>query len=427
MIFAIFLFVLLMFIINLKVNKFDYVAPNSIVHIMALFMLLVLILNYTSYDLSLSFSAGALFLLSLIAFSFWGVIQPCSVSSIRRIEQLKLYDKKVILFSFLFILMTTGLYFLEVRKIAVAIGYGSGSPFGMLFYYRNATLHYPEVMAQQSKVVGQLTIASFAIAYLVLIDFVKRIIFKQIKPHRWLFLVELFTVALFTVQCLLSGGRTQFLYYVESLLFLLIFIYQKTKGKLINIRFLNNMLKLLLFSIASFYLLGSFTGKTSIFNFWTTLYVYVGAPLLAFDKLIQGVVKFPDSYFGSNVFWGIFDIVRRLGFNITVNEMTAPFVNIGGVESNIYGAFGRYYADFGVLGVLIIPFVLGVVYQRLYRKLQKVNKNLELKLAIYLILMQYVFDFCIEERFFLSVVSLGTILRVAYMIIFYKLFKLKEC
>lgn len=427
MIFALFLFVLLTFIINLIVNKFDYVSPNSIVQIMALFMLLVLTLNYTSYDLSLSLTSGALFILSIVGFCLWGMIEPCSVSGIKRIETFKLYDKKVVWFSFFFILISTVLYFIEVKGIAEAIGYGSASPFGILFYYRNATLYYPEVMSQQSKIVGQLTIASFAIAYLLLIDIVKRIVYKQIKPHRLLFFVELLTVALFTIQCILSGGRTQFLYYVESLLFLLIFIYQKKRGRHINKRFLNKIVQLLIIAFASFYLLGSFTEKTSIFDFKTTLFVYVGAPLPAFDKLIQGIVQFPKTYFGSNVFLGIFDIVHRLGFNITVNEMTAPFVNIGGVDSNIYGAFGRYYADFGLIGVLIIPFVLGVLYQKLYRRLQKVNKNLELKLAIYLIMMQYVFDFCIEERFFLSVVSLGTILRVAYMVIFYKLFKMKEC
>lgn len=426
MILVLFLYILLIFYVNLKANRYDYVAPNSIVQIMAIFMLLILALNVSSYSFSISLYSAFLFSLALTSFCLWGIVKPCPISHISRIDEIYLYTKKVIIFSFVFITISTLLYFYEVKKIASLMGFNSSSVYGMLFYYRNATLHYPEIMAQQSKIVGQLTVASFSIAYLILIDFTKRIVFRVRKTDRKLFYIELVTVVLFIVQCILSGGRTQFLSYIEAFLFLLIFLYQKKNKRRVNDKFFRRLIILLIIAFLSFYLLGSFTGKTSIFDFKTTLLVYVGMPLPAFEQLVQGVVKFPQTYFGSNTFWGIFDIVRRLGIDIKVNEMTAPFVSINGIETNIYGSFGRYYADFGVFGAIIIPFILGVFYQHRYRRLQMTNGNIEWHLGIYLILLQYVFDFCIEERFFLSVLSLGSILRIAYMYIFCKLFKMKR-
>lgn len=413
---------ILLFVI-LSISDYDFISPGSIVCIMTLLALSVLGIYARQYEVLISVEAIVLVLLAVIAVCFGSILIPCRIRHIAQLKDVSCYSKTVILFALCFVCISTVLYFFEVRNIAISMGYNDSSPLGMLYYYRVATT--TGGAAVQSKIVGQTVVASVAISYLILIDFIKRITFLQFQNNKCALFLEFITLSIFVLQGILSGGRTQFLYLIESVIFVAIFFYEKKNRKKIS----KKIIKRIIFAAGAtcilFFLLGHLTGKTSILNFSETLFVYVGSPIAAFDKLIHGTVSFDPSSYGQNVFWGFFDILNRMGFSIEMNKMEAPFVMIENVETNIYGAFGRYYADFGILGVIIFPLIIGFVYQTFYLKMQNSNKNLELWLAIYLLCSQSLFDYCIEERFFLSVMSLGTFLRIFYMVIFYFLFKAK--
>lgn len=421
-IFFMIFFSLVLFFVILNISDYDFISPGAIICIMTLLSLGVLAIYSSQYGISVSPKTACLVLASLLAASLFSLLTPSKLKHVTQICEISLFSSRVIGFSFLFILISAVLYFFEIRNIAVSMGYSPSGAFGMLYYYRVATTSGDT--GAHSAIVGQMVIASLAIAYLNLVDCTKRIIFGKITMNKKAFILQILVILVYFVECILSGGRTQFLYLIESILFLMVFFYMKKTKKRINSKIISRIICAVVITYLSFFLLGNFTGKTNLLNASSTLFVYIGSPIAAFDKLVNGQVAFNNEFWGSNTFWGLFDILDRLGVDVKLGSMAAPFVNLAAnLETNIYGAFARYYIAFGPLGIMVIPLILGAIYQIYYINLHRTNKNLELRLSIFLICSQFLFDFCIEERFFLSVLSLGTIIRIFYMVIFYYVFK----
>lgn len=417
--------IVFLFFIILKSNGFDLTSPASIVCAMTLLSMNVMSFFLKQYGVNLSIKCIFLVTISVLSFSVAGLLKPSRLVKVSLLEDVCVYNKQVAFFSVIFVGITTLLYYREVRNVAGLLGFSSSSANRMLYYYRTATLMGGAEIASQSKIVGQMTIASFAISYLLLVDFVKRIIYHKAKESFGPFVFEGTTLIFFIIQCVLSGGRTQFLYFIESFVVLMVFFMSKKTGYRISAMSIQRILLILVITVIAFYFLGAFTGKTNKLDFATTIFVYIGAPIEAFNKLLNKVVSFDKLYFGSDVFIGPIDLLNRFGANIELQSVTAPFVMIGDTSTNIYGSFGRYYADFGVIGLILVNIFLGFFFHVLYLKLQRDNYNIERRLAIYMVLSKVLYDFCIEERFFTSVISLGTILRIIYIVIFFKLFSMR--
>ena len=424
-----FIFILLTYLFFLKINNWDIIAPVSIVYEVTLLCLLVMSFFIGKSGESVSFDTMTVIYLALLSFSLGTIgIRHKHRRVILNKESIEnnlneQYSTSIVVFCFILNLIATLLYYNEVRRIAVLTGFSNDSVYGMLYYYRNASLQENDAWLSQSKAVGQVVIASYASAYLVLVDFVKRIINRSFMKKKFTSLIEIGIMVLFMIQCVLSGGRTQFMYYIESFALIYVFYFSSTHVFNVNRKIIRRISFIMVGSFLSFFVLGSLTGKTSKLNFLDTLYVYAGSSFVAFDKLLHGEVHFYTPYPGVNVFWGIIDILNRLGINAEKNAMAAPFVNMGGVSTNIYGSYARYYNDFGFVGMLIICFLLGMLFRTWYNNLYKSTNNIELKLAMYAIVAKVLFEFCLEERMFLSVVSLGTIIRFFYILVLNYMFK----
>lgn len=403
----------------------DLASPASIVIEMSILSTIILFFYIGKLNETISLKCIAIIIIAL-----WSFLFGTQIFNSRRTEinssstnTINCYSKRIIVFCLILVFAATILFYREVKKVASMYGYNNSSTYGLLYYYRSATLSGGVAISSQSKVVGQIVIASYASSYLILNDLVKRIVLKKGTKEISTLILESLVIVIYILQCILTGGRTQFLYCIESAMFLYIF-YNKKRIENNNAKILNKVLIGALFTAVLFFILGSLTGKTSKLNFTETIFTYIGSPFLAFDKLINKNVAFTNIYPGSNVFIGPIDLLNRLGFNIEHSAMEGPFVQIGEVSTNIYGSYARYYNDFGLLGMIFITFFIGVLYKALYVKIVEDNSSSDLKIVLYVILSKVLFEFCIEERFFLSVISLGTILRIGYIVFFYRLFKL---
>lgn len=421
---SIILFFLYVHLVN---TDFDFISPNSIVYIMCLLSIGVAIFFERKVDFSVSIASILLVVLALVCFSIGNYVKPLRLRQINNLPETNiiLYGRLIAFFSLSFVVLSTVLYYREVREVAGLYGYSANSTMGMLYYYRTATLDDSIILAQRSKIVGQMTIMSYAITYLVLIDFVKRLVYKRIRNNILTALLEIGTVIAAAIQMILSGGRTQFLSLIESFVFIFVFYYGKKTRSSISNRFLRKMLICVVLVYIAFYFLGSLTGKSSKLDFTSTLFIYAGSPIPAFSAMLNKEMTFANNFFGSDLFFGPYQLLNRMGFNIDIGQAAAPAVAVGSLGSNIYGSFGRYYGTIGIIGLVIVNLLLGILYNTWYRRLQLADKNIEFLLFVFLIAARFLFDYCIEERFFMSVLSLGSILRIIYGFVFWKLFSCK--
>jgi oligosaccharide repeat unit polymerase len=112
--------------------------------------------------------------------------------------------------------------------------------------------------------------------------------------------------------------------------------------------------------IFGFYYIAKLTGKLGESLLYTFL-KYLGYPLIAFNDFIIGQAGTTS---GANTFY----ILKRLFdvLNINTIMIDRSSIRIGSENFNVFSFIQGPYMDFGVLGIIIVMYVLGMVYRLLY-------------------------------------------------------------
>lgn len=133
------------------------------------------------------------------------------------------------------------------------------------------------------------------------------------------------------------------------------------------------------YSIAVVFLLGMFSELKGIFGRTTSgisaiKYVakYVGGPIPLFNDYLKYPAKHA-SLWGEETFWGIYDFLFKLTKNPKYSyDYTLEFRTINGIKmGNVYSAFRMYYADFKLIGVIVLSLILGIIFGIIYSLIMK--------------------------------------------------------
>ena len=96
----------------------------------------------------------------------------------------------------------------------------------------------------------------------------------------------------------------------------------------------------------------------------TFLNYFIG-PIVAFDRYMLG---FNSHTLGWNTFYPITKLLSILGYQF---HTIGPYVPPGKV--NVFTMMGGPYLDYGPVGLVIVPFLLGLMYAFIYRRVKKGN------------------------------------------------------
>ena len=217
----------------------------------------------------------------------------------------------------------------------------------------------------------------------------------------WRYISLLFTYIL--LFAIIQGGRNQFLtigFYILSLLILSSYIQSRKKG-LREIYDISRSLKVILIivGVGIFFIMSYLTAARKGYNtidndalvqssisLSEKFGTYSAGPIVAFDQGINGsVIKKKKQYYGAATFGGVDKHISILfnQFGIKIpkasNEVTYILqenrILIGPDLSwnYAYTSCFNYYMDFGLLGILVFPFIFGIFVRNyialLYRQL----------------------------------------------------------
>lgn len=211
---------------------------------------------------------------------------------------------------------------------------------------------------------------------------------------RWKCIALLF---LYIVCCaILTGGRNQFMtigYYIMSMWILSTYISSRNKGFYSKYVF-STKLKLLIL-VGAFFLLTSMTiisifrahedkvNKELFINALNDLgnrfVTYSSGPIVAFDISVHNNSFYKKKYYGMATFSGTFRYIgllaKHLGITTNLeeaNKSTARvlqenkiYISSDHLWNYAYTSCVYYFYDFGLLGVLIFPFLLGLIVRRI--------------------------------------------------------------
>jgi len=188
----------------------------------------------------------------------------------------------------------------------------------------------------------------------------------------------------FLVYTYLLGSRGQLIFFVVPLAYDLLWKNKISAGQAI----LGSLMLISLIVLITIGRASDFSGESIIPMLLT--YSVASLPALSLASID------PVPYFGYNTFRVVWLWIGRLGFNIPVAPVISEWISTP-LPTNTYSYLKPYYMDFGMIGVFVIPLLLGFVYNLLYFRAKRfhITSCYLLGFLMYALLMQP-----IEEQYF---------------------------
>lgn len=279
-------------------------------------------------------------------------------------------------------------------------------------------MYIEDVSIEHSTFVLQGLYASRAFFYIYIYIIFYRLLLIR-KPVNILYWVP---IVLYFMQCLLSTGRTDFIYLVYAIM-LVVYINLKTRKGWIK-RHEEAYMKYLLIGFVlfmGFFLFLSLNRHEGDVDLNQVFGVYVGSPIYAYDWYLNKYgVDATANYFGEYTQWLYYSITNALHLTNKTCESVLPPVYLSGIMTNIYTCLYRYTHDYGIYIMFVIIFLLGFAYTKLFYLVVN-NPSRGRLIVLYSFLSYPLVEFAIEERFLSVLISARSFYCVVYILLFYRL------
>ena len=189
--------------------------------------------------------------------------------------------------------------------------------------------------------------------------------------RRTVFVSGILVIMCCIYSLLTDGGRGGILFRMVTIAYGL-YILQIRKGtKIRTINWIFCLLSIITLAevLPLFYYSAALVGRKSSETLLRYLSFYFGCGIPSMEVKLQ--LGIPDYSFGQNVFYGFYTLLYKLGITEELNGYANEWLILGGHKSNIYTAWYRYYADFGALGVVVLPALYGWLFTKIYQKVKK--------------------------------------------------------
>ncbi|HEM5966857.1 TPA: oligosaccharide repeat unit polymerase [Streptococcus suis] len=247
-----------------------------------------------------------------------------------------------------------------------------------------------------------------------------------VKSHSTKFILILNTT-IFLLTAILSTDRNNLLrFFIFSIVLWIMFYFDSNKDYMKNINF-KIFKRLILYGVIVlfvFYIAGRLKGYVS--NFQRSISLYGGSGLYNFNILLNKSNGF-QLKMGEETFKGVKVLLNTIFGTVSHETITffdpqiaykssTGFVYI----SNIYSALRPFLLDFGYVGMILFPGIVGIFYETLYSVAIKNKYNFSW--IIYSALIYSVVYFSISEQFFARF-HLGSMYEIFWLIVFYQYVK----
>lgn len=409
---------------NYIINKKNILAPAVLISVMSCVCTCFCIINYDKWNLK-TYSGKTLIviLLAVISFSFSSFFSSKIRLKIRERKQrntVETYDVSN-WFTIIISIVTSinaFVYYKEIYRIAfVAKSMYPIKTYSMLWYVRNI-----DTGLRVNTIVSSLTDVGYVISNLYIFFLIYNVVStKKIRPY----ILYILPILIYVIQSLLFGGRTGLLqmatvaivsfYYVVAV---------KRKFKFSNIlrKYTGKIVIVLIIILVLFRLLNDISGRgKSEMSLLYYISVYIGSGMKNLDSFLQNNYTIQPKGFGWETFAGIYNFLKRF-LGVPYDGLILEFQpSINGLFlGNIYTAIRRYYNDFGCIGVVVIPAILGWITTILERNCRETLKSLhvdsklgvEVNCILYGIFTYGLMIFFIEDFVFLNIVSIDYFMKI---------------
>lgn len=433
---TIILLILTVFFGTLGIIFFNYIAINPSTVVSAGFLVGTLALLFSIQDWQVQLSFKTIQLISLgLGFFLVGSLLPYIAFKVNRkneklIGDQALYEKKIIrarvnstsiaIIAVFFQIFVTVYLYIYLRSATQGTGLSE-----IISTFRNSTMSSGDDGLQITGFLKQLQVFSMAYSFVfAFLYFYKRIV----EDYKCSFLY-IIPLLFYIFQSLLTGGRLQIfrviLFIGSSIYFLQ--LYKKDSPSYANY-FILKVGKWIIGIIPVFYFLKNFLGRTSEDSFFQYIFRYLGGPIEGLDLFIKSNYSYSHMY-GQETFAGVYSLLAKSGIENQPIKLSWIMAPTGIWVGNVYTAFRRYYSDFGLSGVAILMFMLGIFFGVLFSNIVRGHMRKEIA-GFSIILYSFYFYSLVftffDDTFYTTAISLGSLVQIIEMYVIYRLFTYRQ-
>lgn len=430
MIFILFICVILCWIVALAINKYDIMAPASLICIGYLVSIVCAILNIESWGIDLSDKTVVILLIGILSALAGNILvilldqtshSTLSNNNYSTKHQLKMItnDSTTDMLFLTFILVVFVLYWRDIMRVS-----GGGDTITTIIKnFRYSTYNSTALEDNLNIVVNQLQkfISGYAFIY-TLIYLNNYFVEGKIVLRKT---VTIFiSVGIFAVSTILSGGRLQLIVFAVAVVNIIFVLRCWQKGKWVSFG-LKDIVKIIIIAfvaIVIFYYLKNILGRDSqevIFSYITR---YIGGSIELFDLFVKSPER-ASTMWGSETFSGFYGMFSKFGYDMDIIKGLEWRVSPNGYSlGNVYTAIRRYYSDFGICGVFLCEMIESCIFTAAYLKLKRAlrsDKKPYFLLLIYSVSLYAVVLDCIEGYFYITLCSVGNVIKIIIMYVCY--------
>lgn len=410
MIYLLIFTILLFFIFSFYIFEKNILNPSVVLCGTFLVSLLFSVFNIEKWGVYFSEKTYLIVVSALFCFIVGNLLVKILNFKIKKNTEYKIKKNSFFKFLVINIILLIGLYKYFKDTYSLSLIAGNPGEFKLMLYYvREAKLKFYDV----SRVSNLFFMLTQAFAYISIFYFFFLTINNKFKLNNVFILSP---AIIYLGFIFLTGGRTGFIYlivYSINIIFLL--SYQKNNFTIKNLK---KMVIYLILSLIIFFIFFSIAGslkgqvqtKDAIID---RISIYTGSSIPALNEYINSEKIIGSDIIGGNLFFNLYSFLRKFG--VEIPNLYAPlyFTDFkAGYGTNVYTGLIRYMNDLGLYGMLLMMSFLGFFYGTFYDFVSK-RKNAFL-LILYSAYCYPVYEFVIEERFFMDLFPYGFIYIYIY-------------
>lgn len=174
----------------------------------------------------------------------------------------------------------------------------------------------------------------------------------------------------------------------------------------------------------SFFAILPYMGRTDTANtLIDSIYQYLGSQIHNFDYWVTNKLTYSTGFL-ANTLSAFYEDINTF-FNIDVyknfSKVSLFFVTskTGHDMGNVFTCLFSYYADGGLIGVILFTFISGFISEKVYLGIKSENGLTNISFPVYLLIgVSLIFSF-FGSRFYVYIVNLKIIIKLIYVIVLY--------
>ena len=430
----------LLYIISYFFSKKDIFSPPNILLLGFIFSTIFAILNIDTWNFNMGYRTFFVILLGILGFIlgfyifFYIFYRNNYIISKMNKNYPRISNVKMIIY---IIIQVVALIAVYNAVTYVASMYGGGDSLGEeIFLYRTALITKSDDFVRLPTIVTTLYDFSYYCTYYIIYILLNRYYIE--KKIQKIYLVSIFiTVS----TALLLGNRGDTIFLVLGF-FIIKYIFEmrenswkiKINIKIITKYALLGVLLLISFPTVGLYLVGRGNDIDEIINgTFEQLSMYIGAPLKLLDLYMYTDYGSSSIALGFNTFN---EFYRWIGYRLSIVEWDKLIGNEfrydnGVLLGNVYTMFRPFVADFGLVGVFLLSFIMGLFFSFLYTKIKYTefiyNKyNIDCYLIIYATFIVSIVLGFFTNWFYTMIINFKFIKMIIYWKIFERYFLIRR-